>query len=146
MKPPEDFNGLMDEIQKLQTEARVRAAVLPPTDATTIITELLNETEPMVEELRRTFPEAMEACEEFRQQCESKIEESKANVAKAEETAAAIKPRSEILKDLTPIATTLPAGLSLQFGQELQQRYVPVIEANDERQLPGAAWQDWTVS
>ncbi|MEZ6092171.1 MAG: hypothetical protein R3C05_30055 [Pirellulaceae bacterium] len=145
MKEPEDFEGLMDMLETFHGQLRGQIAMLPPTPAKQLMDQLLDTVQPMVGELRTAFPEANEAFKTARSDIDAMINDAQSKIDQAKQNLAEMPPVEEIKKNLVPLAATIPDGLTLQYADEMRDRYFPLNTDPAIDDAPGAAWQDWSM-
>ncbi len=145
-KPPHDLNESLDAVSRLRFQLAPIIAMLPPTEAKRMIEKLHTEVDPLIDEARSAYVDAIDACESqerdaaaMRAKAKQQLDESKAKLAN-------MPPVDEVKKGFVPPPVSLPVGVSGIFASEMRQRYAPPGAAFPKPEQPGAAWQDWTLS
>ncbi|QDV69965.1 hypothetical protein Poly24_36840 [Rosistilla carotiformis] len=146
MKTPDNVEGLWDDLDNIQSQMRIGIETLPPSQVKKVLNRLMEVAQPLVGKMRTAYPEAIDAFEKQIAHMDTQMEQARQNIAKAKENLANVPPAAEIRKNLVPLAAALPSGLSLQFADEMRDRYVPAIPDPTIDDGPGAAWQDWSIS
>ena len=145
-EPPHDIDETLDMVVKLRNEIAPVIAMLPPTKAKQMIEGFFKSCEPMINDARVAFTEAIRVCKAQEQQANEMRAEAGRNLAKAKAMVAEMPAVDEVRKNLVPPAPKLPEGLSQMFAAELQQRYAPPPVIAPVSEQPGTAWQDWSLS
>ncbi|QDS89601.1 hypothetical protein EC9_38010 [Rosistilla ulvae] len=146
MKTPDNVEGLWDDLDNIQSQMRIGIDALPPSQVKKVMNRLMEVAQPLVGKMRTAYPEAIDAFENQIAHMDTQMEQARQNITKAKENLANAPPAAEIRKNLVPLAGALPSGLSLQFADEMRDRYVPPAPDPALDDGPGAAWQDWSIS
>lgn len=134
------------DIDRFQNAMRAEMVGLPPSPAKEMMDCAFAALVPLIVGLSRDYPVMLTAFQKQRETIESKIEQAKQNVTKAKDNMAKLPTVEQIQKNITPVASTLPAGLSVQFADEMKNRYLPKPIVDISAQIDSTAWQDWSIA
>ncbi len=145
-QPPHDMNETLDMVSRLRRDIVPMIASLPPSQAKSLMENLHEASESLVEEVRGAYPKAIEAFEAQERESETMLVQAKQNVAEAKQKLAAMPAVDQIRQNLVPAAPELPAGLPHAFASEMQNRYAPAPPPIPPLDQPATAWQDWSLT
>lgn len=144
-KPPHDLNESLDAVSRLRAQLAPIIAMLPPTEAKRMIEQLHTEVDPLIEEARSAYVDAIDAWESQERDAAAMRAKAKQQLDESKQKLANMPPVDELKKGFVPPPVSLPGGLSGAFASEMRQRYAPPLSSSPELEQPGAAWQDWTL-
>lgn len=146
MHYPDDVDEMLDNVKALHAQMRTMAVDLPPTPAKSLIGDLLDKVEPMVEQFRGAQKDAHAALAKQMGENERDFAQANKDFETIKQQVANLPPAEEIKNNLMPPAAAVPAGVSVQFAEEIMNRYTPQPNASDDNGSQAAAWQDWSVA
>ncbi len=146
MQYPDDIDQVLDSVKAFHAQIRTMAVNLPPTPAKSLINDLMDKVEPMVEQFREAQQEANAALQKQTAENTKQFEQAKRDLESVKQRLDNLPPVEEIKKNLVPVAAALPAGLSVQFAEEMLNRYAPKPIPTAGQDPQAAAWQDWSVT
>lgn len=146
MHYPDDVDEMLDNVKALHAHMRTMAVDLPHTPAKSLISDLLEKVEPMVEQFRGAQKEAHAALAKQMGENERDFAQASKDFETVKNKIANLPPAEEIQKNLVPRTAAVPTGMSAQFADEIMNRYTPQPIVSDDNAAQAAAWQDWSVS
>lgn len=145
MQYPDDVDEMLDNVKAFHAQIRTMSVDLPPTPAKSLISDLLDKVEPMVEQFREAQKEAHAALAKQMGENEREFAQANKDFETLNQQIAKLPPAEEIKKNLLPRTAALPTGVSAQFADEIMNRYTPQPMVSDDNTSQATAWQDWSV-
>jgi len=145
-KTPISGVEVIADMDRFQNAMRAEMVGLPPSPAKEMLECAFAALGPLLAGLTRDYPIMLTAFQKQRGTIESKIQKANQNVAKAKENMATLPSVEQIQKNITPVAPTLPSGLSVRFADEMKSRYLakPIVDV--EVHGEPTAWHDWSMA
>jgi len=145
-KTPISGLEVIADINRFQNAMCAEMVSLPPSPAKEMMECAFAALGPLLVGLTKDYPNMLTEFQKQREAIESKIEQAKRNVAKAKVNMEKLPTVEQIQKNITPVAPTLPPGISIQYTNEMKNRYLasPVVDVSVHGEP--AAWQDWSIS